>query len=150
MVTSVRYGYNAFMTFEMNKKDEKSNSQIGGSLKVLVKSIPGLDIEGQASINTTEDEKNIVKKMNFKYKGDRVIDPPPGTFEDAIKTYQQFSSLAKDNQVVIAFTIAPLERYCQGSVNTILTEITEGNVDKVGTVMQDFDEWKSEVSTKGR
>ena len=86
------------MTFEMNKKDEKSNSQIGGSLKVLVKSIPGLDIEGQASLNITEDEKKIAKKMNFKYKGDRVIDPPPGTFEDAVKTYKQLSQFANGFQ----------------------------------------------------
>ena len=130
------------MTFEMNKKDEKSNSQIGGSLKVLVKSIPGLDIEGQASLNITEDEKKIAKKMNFKYKGDRVIDPPPGTFEDAVKTYKQLSRFAKEKEkhVIVSFTLAPLNRYCDKSVTQILKDITDENIDKVGKMMNDFEE----------
>merc|ERR1712173_208359 len=110
------------------------------------KSIPGLAIEGQADIDLNENENTFDRNVNFKYRGDAIIDPPPGNYKQAVETYKQFSKLAKTHQNVVAFTLAPIERYCDKGVNQILNDITEANVQQVTAIMVDFDEM--EISLK--
>ena len=50
VVTGIKWGFNAFMTFELETKDQTTKQEIGGSLRIMVKSIPGLAIEGSASM----------------------------------------------------------------------------------------------------
>ena len=47
----------------------KKDHNIGGSLEVLVKNLPGFSIEGSASVNLTETEKEVVDRMTFSYEG---------------------------------------------------------------------------------
>ena len=111
---------------------------IGGSLSVLVKNLPGFSIEGEASVNLTETDKKLVDRMTFSYEGDADI-KLPGTYEEALKNWNKIQDVAEKNQRVISYTISPLERFCTLEVG-ILTEITGGNIEKVGMMMKDFDE----------
>ena len=111
---------------------------IGGSLSVLVKNLPGFSIEGSASVNLNETEKEVVDRMSFSYEGDADI-KLPGTFEEAVKRWNEIQNVARLNQRVISYTVSPLERFCNLEAG-ILTEITEGNIEKVAMMIQDFDE----------
>ena len=138
VVTAVKRGFSAIMTFEVEKSENDKIQNIGGSLNVMVKNLPGFSIEGSANVSLNEDEKTLAEKMTFSYEGDADI-RLPGTFEEAVKNWQKIGDIARDNQRVIQFTISPLERYCDQE-QKILTEITEGNIVRVGEMIQDFDE----------
>jgi len=97
VVTAVKYGFNAFMTFEVEKLDNEKDHNIGGSLEVLVKNLPGFSIDGSASVNLTETEKEVVDRMTFSYEGDADIQLP-GTFEEAVKYWKEIQKVARKNQ----------------------------------------------------
>jgi hypothetical protein len=136
----VQYGFNAFMLFEMDTINDTRDSSIGGSLQAMVEGMGyGLNIEGSVGINLTEQQQELSDKMGFKYIGDAVLDNPPSNYEQAIASYKEFPALAKKSQRVVSFTIAPLQRYCDDNINQVLVDISNANVDKISSMMEDFE-----------
>ena len=75
------------MVFERNIFSNEKKKEVSGMLQVAVKAIPAFSIEGSASINFTEAEDIKRNSITFRFHGDAVIDPPPATYEDAIKVW---------------------------------------------------------------
>ena len=85
VVTEVTYGFNAHMIFEETINNVMLKKKIGGSLRVLVNSMPNFKIDAQASVKMTEEERKISESLHFKFHGDTIVSPPPSSFEDAVK-----------------------------------------------------------------
>ena len=49
--------------------------------------------------------------------GDTIIDPPPQTFEDAVKVYGSLPAKSKEDERVVSFSVAPLSDYCDTTGN---------------------------------
>ena len=97
VVTEVTYGFDAHMVFEKSTNEDFQNKQISGSLDVLIKSLPSIQIEGHASMNFTEAETTIKNTLEFKFFGDAIIDPPPATFDDAIEVTNYPQLISSEN-----------------------------------------------------
>ena len=80
---------------------------MGGALKA----------EGEASLKLSQTEKDIMNKLKFKFHGDTIIDPPPRTFEDAVKVYESLPTKSKEDERVVSFSVAPLSDYCDTTGN---------------------------------
>ena len=50
VVTAIKYGFSAIMTFEVEQSESIKNQDICGSLSVLVDSLPGFSIEGEGNV----------------------------------------------------------------------------------------------------
>ena len=98
----------------------------------MINSIPNVKIDAQGSVNMTENEEKISRKMKLDFYGDALIDSPT-TFEGAVKVYKNLSKLAKTSQSVVRFSLSPISDYCRSST-TILNQISGNNVKKVRSV----------------
>ncbi|CAF1223930.1 unnamed protein product [Rotaria sp. Silwood1] len=93
VVTGVLYGAEAFFVFDRTISAGESKKEISGTLHVMIKKIPGFQIDGKAKLNMSENEKYFVDKMNCKFYGDFRVSENPSTFEEAVRIYRQLPSL---------------------------------------------------------
>ena len=63
VVTEVKTGFNAFLLFEAKSTKQNTKKEMGGRMKVVIKSIPSFQLEGEAGIQMTEDEKKEREKV---------------------------------------------------------------------------------------
>ena len=110
-------------------RNQTEKKEIGGHLKVMINTIPQLQINAQGNVNMTENEEKISRKMKLDFYGDALIDSPT-TFEGAVKVYKELPTLAKTSQSVVRFSLSPISDYCTAST-TILNQISGNNVKKV-------------------
>ena len=139
VIVEVKYGFNAFLVFEMKETESYSKQEIEGNLEIVIKKIPGVEIEGSGSIELTSDQTDIANSLRFKFHGDTVIDPPPQSFDEAIEVYQSLPSASLDSERVISFSIAPLSEYCT-ETSAILNSISNANIEAVANMMVDFEQ----------
>ena len=139
VVTEVKYGFNAFLVFETEKSESYSKQEIAGTLDILIKKIPSMEISGTASLNLTTTEETIASDVRFRFHGDTIIDPPPQSFDEAIEVYQSLPAASLEDERVVSFSIAPLTDYCT-LTDTILNDISNANVELVSTMMVDFEQ----------
>ena len=138
VITEVKYGFNAFLLFQIKKSEASTKQEIGGSLSIVIKKIPGIEISGKGEFELTDSEKELTNSLTFKFHGDTVIDPPPQTFEDAVSVYRSLPAQSLKDERVVSFSIAPLSEYCS-DVDGILNEITDQNIKMVSEMMEDFE-----------
>ena len=93
VVTSITRGFRGILTFSKTTSDFSKNSVVGGSLKVFIKKLPGIQIEGKATINITEDEKIFRESLQVEFNGDTILQDTVTTYEDALEAYKKFSSV---------------------------------------------------------
>ena len=117
-------------------RNQTEQKEIGGSLKVMINSIPGLKINADGSVNMTENEEKISRKMKLDFFGDTLIDSPT-TFEGAVKVYKELPTFARTSKSVVRFSLSPITDYCTAST-TILNQISGDNVKKVSSENQIF------------
>ena len=139
VVTEIKYGFNAFLIFEMQETETYSKEDIRGELDIMIKTIPSVDIAGSGSINLTDTQTEIASSLKFKFHGDTIIDPPPQSFDEAIEVYQAMPTASLDYQRVVSFSITPLSYHCD-TTDDILNEITNTNFESLSNIMVDFEQ----------
>jgi len=145
VVSEIVYGLNAFMQFSINTRNQTDQKEIGGSLRVMINSIPGLKINADGSVNMTENEEKISRNMKLDFYGDTLIDSPT-TFESAVKVYKDLPTFANTSESVVRFSLSPITDYCTGTT-TILNQISGDNVKKVTAMLGDFYLIKTKLRT---
>ncbi|XP_043093174.1 cytolytic toxin-alpha-like [Puntigrus tetrazona] len=97
VVTAVLYGAQAFMVFDRRFSEEESRQEVEGELNIMVKNIPLLSIEGQASLKMTDGEKKKAEKIACTFYGDVHLNQNPTTYMEALELYKKLPSLLKEN-----------------------------------------------------
>ncbi|KAM7379836.1 hypothetical protein PAMP_005356 [Pampus punctatissimus] len=97
VVTGILYGAQAFFVFDREVSDEESHQDIQGNLKVMIKKIPCLSIEGEGSLKMEDKDIANVEKFSCKFHGDFCLEKNPVSFQDAIQVYQSLPQLLGAN-----------------------------------------------------
>ena len=111
VVVGILYGAKAFLIFDQEVSKDESEKEVHGNMKVLVKALPGISIDGGGSVDITEDQKKKTEKMHCKMYGDFRTEESPTTFEEAVRVYKQLPSLIGDkgqNAVAVQVYLRPL------------------------------------------
>ena len=111
VVVGILYGAKAFLIFEQEVSKDESEKEVHGNMEVLVKSLPGISIDGRGSVDITEDQKKKTEKMHCKMYGDFRTEESPTTYEEAVRFYKQLPSLIGDkgqNAVAVQVYLRPL------------------------------------------
>ena len=111
VVVGILYGAKAFLIFDQEVSKDESEKEVHGNMEVLVKSLPGISIDGRGSVDITEDQKKRTEKMHCKMYGDFRTEKSPTTFEEAVRVYTQLPSLIGDkgqNAVAVQVYLRPL------------------------------------------
>ncbi|CAL8277462.1 unnamed protein product [Lota lota] len=97
VVTGILYGAQAFFVFDREVSEKEDLQDIEGNLKVLIKKIPTLKIEGQGSLDMADTDIANVDKFSCKFHGDFNLEKHPVSFQEAIEVYQSLPKLLGTN-----------------------------------------------------
>ena len=114
VVTGVLYGAEAFFIFDRHVTESENYRDIHGHLKVLIRALPGLNVEGTANVGIKETEREDLKRFECKFYGDFLLKQNPSTFEEAIKVYRELPQLLgsekNENTVAKKVWLYPLSK----------------------------------------
>ena len=147
VVTSITRGFRGILTFSKTTIDSSKNAEVGGSLKVLIDALPGLKIEGEASIDFDEDEKILKESLKVEFNGDTILDTAVTTYEDALETYRKFSSVASTSTTVTKYQLKKIEDYCRVGTKAILRSISDDLTKKTIEALQQLEKEERMVET---
>ncbi|XP_033976829.1 stonustoxin subunit alpha-like isoform X2 [Trematomus bernacchii] len=140
VVTGILYGARAFFVFDREVSVNENHQDIQGNLKVMIKKIPHLSIEGEGSLKMEDKDKTNVEKFSCRFFGDFLIQKPPTSFQEAVEVYQSLPKLLGangENAVPVKVWLMPLT-YLNDSAAKLVRQISTGLVEECQTVLEDF------------
>ncbi|XP_053186858.1 neoverrucotoxin subunit alpha-like [Scomber japonicus] len=142
VVTGILYGAQAFFVFDREVSDKESHQDIQGNLKVMIKKIPLIKIEGEGSLKMEDEDLAKVEKFSCKFHGDFLLKKPPTTFQDAVEVYQSLPQLLGtygENAVPMKVWLMPLATL-DSKAAQLLRQISIRLVQECQSVLEDFTE----------
>ncbi|XP_072554122.1 stonustoxin subunit alpha-like [Paramormyrops kingsleyae] len=142
VVTAVLYGAQAFFVFDREVSETENQQNIEGNLQVMIKKIPSLSIEGEASLELTDTDRATVDKLSCKFYGDFALKQNPVSFQDAVKVYTTLPALLGENggnAVPVRVWLLPLE-ILDSSAARLVRQISVRLINKTQRVIEDFND----------
>uniref|UniRef100_A0A3B3Q7U0 Uncharacterized protein n=1 Tax=Paramormyrops kingsleyae TaxID=1676925 RepID=A0A3B3Q7U0_9TELE len=142
VVTAVLYGAQAFFVFDREVSETEDQKNIEGNLQVMIKKIPCLSIEGEASLKLTDSDKATIDKLSCKFYGDFALKQNPVSFQDAVNVYTTLPGLLGEkgeNTVPVRVWLLPLE-ILDSSAARIVRQISVRLISETQSVIDDFNE----------
>nr|XP_046263751.1 uncharacterized protein LOC124069072 [Scatophagus argus] len=142
VVTGILYGAQAFFVFDREVSEKEDHQDIEGNLKVMLKKIPCLAIEGKGSLKMEDKDKAHVDKFSCSFFGDFSLQKTPTSFEDAIQVYQSLPKLLGangENAVPVKVWLLPLTSL-DSSAAKLVRQISIRLVQESQSVLEDFSE----------
>merc|ERR1712159_37304 len=154
VVTSIKYGMDAYFTFTKTAKTHESKEKVSGSLQVAVKSIPGIKIEGKADLKIEGSLKEKIKNIDVKLRGDFILPVQPTTYEESIRAFKKLTSHLGskpryENSKEMIMTLTPIKRFCDAST-ALLIGISETLIHSATRMLDELERTKLEAQTLGR
>lgn len=128
VVVGIVYGAQAVFVFDREVEESEDKSKVEGELKAMVKSIPGLSIEGMGAVSLSNSERKTETKLSCRFYGDICLPTNPTTYNEAIKIYQQLPTyLGEKGEKCVPievwlYPLSKLDNKAQKLVRDISTE----------------------------
>ncbi|XP_068423815.1 uncharacterized protein [Clinocottus analis] len=142
VVTGILYGAQAFFVFDREVSGTETHQDIQGNLKVMIKKIPCLSIEGEGSLKMEDKDRENVEKFSCKFHGDFSLEKNPVSFQDAVEVYQSLPRLLGtngENAVPMKVWLLPLTSL-DSSAAKLVRQISIRLVQESQSVLEDFSE----------
>ncbi|XP_063045786.1 cytolytic toxin-alpha-like [Engraulis encrasicolus] len=148
VVVGLLYGADALMEFQQSVSSEESKQDIEGELNVMIKKIPGIQIDGHGKVTMNDEDKKKVQNFNCKFYGDVQVNSIPSTYEGAVQLYQNLPHLLGDNgekAVPVKVWLYPLSKLNNTDMK-LKRMISKTLGDEAETVMDDFHQAKMRIN----
>ncbi|XP_054452366.1 uncharacterized protein LOC129089054 [Anoplopoma fimbria] len=142
VVTGILYGAQAFFVFDREVSGTENHQDIQGNLKVMIKKIPCLAIEGEGSLKMEDKDRENIDKFSCKFHGDFSLEKNPVSFQDAVEVYQSLPRLLGtngENAVPMKVWLLPLTSL-DSSAAKLVRQISIRLVQESQSVLEDFSE----------
>uniref|UniRef100_A0A8C4HL28 SNTX thioredoxin-like domain-containing protein n=1 Tax=Dicentrarchus labrax TaxID=13489 RepID=A0A8C4HL28_DICLA len=142
VVIGILYGAKAFFVFDRDVSEDESHQDIEGSLKVMIKKIPSIVIEGGGSLKLEDKDIEKVEKFSCKFHGDFLLDKTPTTFKDAVEVYQSLPTLLGangENAVPMKVWLLPLI-HLDSTGAQLVRQISAVFIEEAQAVLEDLKE----------
>ncbi|KAK9538321.1 hypothetical protein VZT92_003503 [Zoarces viviparus] len=142
VVTAILYGAQAFFVFDREVSEKEDHQDIQGNLKVMIKKIPCISIEGEGSLKMEDKDRENVEKFSCKFHGDFSLEKNPVSFQDAVEVYQSLPRLLGangENAVPMKVWLLPLTSL-DSSAAKLVRQISIRLVQESQSVLEDFSE----------
>jgi len=152
VVTSVEYGMKAIFVYERYVYDYEYTEEISGSLQVAIKSIPGLVIEGGASLDMNGVDKEFSESLEVTLFGDFILEKSPTTYNDSVKVFNELprylgskESNYEDSSIMLVM-LTPVDKFCS-EADIVLTSISDGLMSQATEALEDLDKVSLKIRT---
>ncbi|KAI4894204.1 hypothetical protein NFI96_026608 [Prochilodus magdalenae] len=142
VVTALLYGAHAFFVFDQEVSSNENHQEIHGNLQATIKKIPLISIEGQASLDMSETDKQNTNKFTCTFHGDLALENNPVSYQDAIKVYSQIPKLLGENgkhAVPVSVWLYPLKKLDSAAAK-LVREISISLVRGAQRIMDELDD----------
>ncbi|XP_069775828.1 uncharacterized protein [Narcine bancroftii] len=142
VVTAVLYGAHAFFVFDQMTSSTENLRDIQGNMEAMVKCLPMIAIQGEASLKMTDVQKSKAEKFSCTFYGDFSLKSNPTTFQEAINIYTSLPSLLGsdgEHSVPITVWLYPLNKLDSKAVQ-LVREISVGLVNRCQDVLEQLSE----------
>uniref|UniRef100_A0A667ZBE7 SNTX thioredoxin-like domain-containing protein n=1 Tax=Myripristis murdjan TaxID=586833 RepID=A0A667ZBE7_9TELE len=142
VVTGILYGAQAFFVFDHEVSEKEDHQDIEGSLKTMVKKIPEIAIEGEASLQMKGMDISKDKKFSCKFHGDFNLQRNPVSIQDAIEVYQSLPTLLGangENAVPVKVWLMPLKSLDSAAAR-LVRQIRIRLVTEAQSILEDLSE----------
>ncbi|XP_071369606.1 uncharacterized protein [Centroberyx affinis] len=142
VVTGILYGAQAFFVFDHELSEKEDHQEVEGNLKVMIKNILRLEIDGEGSLQMRDKDIANAEKFSCKFHGDFNLENNPVSFQDAIQVYQSLPKLLGangENAVPMKVWLMPLKSL-DSSAAQLVREISIRLVLEAQKVLEDFSE----------
>ncbi|XP_053097441.1 cytolytic toxin-alpha-like [Pangasianodon hypophthalmus] len=140
VITAVLYGAQAFMVFDLTANEDENKEEIEGTLNVMVKNIPFIDIEGAGGLKMSDGEKKLSDKISCTFYGDYELEQNPTTYMEALQLYKELPSLLRKREndaVPMKVWLYPLAHLSKKAA-TLEREIHKTLITKTETLLEDL------------
>ncbi|KAJ3594556.1 hypothetical protein NHX12_003863 [Muraenolepis orangiensis] len=97
VVTGILYGSHAFFVLDREVSEKEDRQEIEGNLKVLIRKMPTLNIDGKGALKMRDADFAKVDKFSCRFHGDFHLERHPVSFQEAIEVYQSLPTLLGSN-----------------------------------------------------
>ncbi|XP_060754949.1 cytolytic toxin-alpha-like [Neoarius graeffei] len=142
VVTAVLYGASAFMVFDYIRSENESKQAIEGNLHAVVKKIPTISIEGQASLQMNDEENKLSENLNVTFYGDYELEENPTTYSEALRACQRLPRLLRERGskgVPVTVWLYPLT-LLDNKAAQLVREISMSLVSKTENLLEELNE----------
>ncbi|XP_035863608.1 stonustoxin subunit alpha-like [Sander lucioperca] len=142
VVTAILYGAQAFFVFDREVSQKEDHKDIQGNLKMMIKKIPSITIEGEGSLRMEDKDREKVDKYSCRFFGDFSLQKSPTTFQDAVEVYRRLPKLLGangENAVPMKVWLLPLTSL-DSSAAKLIRQISIRLVQESQSVLEDFSE----------
>ncbi|XP_060764607.1 neoverrucotoxin subunit beta-like [Neoarius graeffei] len=140
VVTAVLYGAQAFMVFDLTADENENKEEIEGTLNLMVRNIPFIDIEGAGGLKMSDGEKQLSDKISCTFYGDYELEQNPTTYKEALQLYKELSSLLRKREndaVPMKVWLYPLARLSKKAA-TLEREVRKTLITKTETLLEEL------------
>ncbi|XP_038672209.1 stonustoxin subunit alpha-like [Scyliorhinus canicula] len=142
VVTAVLYGAQAFFVFDQEVSSSENLQDIQANLEGIIKEIPKIAIEGQASLKLRDEQQSNSQKFSCTFYGDFCLDINPTTFQEAINIYRTLPKLLGrdgDHAVPMRVWLYPLNKL-DSKAAQLVRDISVGLVNHCQSVLEQLNE----------
>ncbi|XP_055486238.1 uncharacterized protein LOC129693447 [Leucoraja erinacea] len=142
VITAVLYGAQAFFVFDQMASSAEKMQDIQGNMEATIKLLPQIAIEGEASLEMTEEQKSHAEEFSCKFHGDFSLKNNPTTFKEAINIYATLPNLLGpdgEHSVPITVWLYPLNKL-DSKAAQLVREISVGLVNRCQDVLEQLNE----------
>lgn len=145
VIAGITYGANAYFRFEKTLKDTDDKQEISGALGIDVRSIPNFAVQGNGSIELTEEDKQFVDDLRVEFFGDYDVTPPT-SYEAAVKTVQELYNRDQVQDIPITISLVPLHTL-SNNADVMVRKLGERAVEDMSQIMMYLDEAVEELDS---
>ncbi|XP_078251053.1 uncharacterized protein LOC144590064 [Rhinoraja longicauda] len=142
VITAVLYGAQAFFVFDQMASSAENTQDIQGNMEAMIKHLPLIAIQGEASVKMTEEQKSHSEKFSCTFYGDFSLKNNPTTFKDAINICATLPTLlgpGGEHSVSITVWLYPLNKL-DSKAAQLVRGISPGLVNRCQSVMEQLSE----------
>ncbi|XP_032903420.1 LOW QUALITY PROTEIN: stonustoxin subunit alpha-like [Amblyraja radiata] len=142
VITAVLYGAQAFFVFDQVASSAENIQNIQGNMEVMIKCLLKIAIEGEASIEMTEEQSSQSEKYSCTFYGDFSLKNNPTTYRDAINIYATLPRLlgpGGEHSVPVTVWLYPLNKLDTKAAQ-LVREISVGLVNRCQRVLEQLSE----------
>ncbi|XP_055487367.1 uncharacterized protein LOC129694670 [Leucoraja erinacea] len=142
VVTAVLYGAQAFFVFDQMASSSENIQDIQGNMEVMIKHLPMIAIEGEASLEMTDEQSSQAEKVSCTFYGDFSLKNNPTTFKEAINIYATLPHLlgsGGEHSVPVTVWLYPLNKLDTKAAQ-LVREISVGLVNRWQRVLEQLSE----------
>ena len=137
VVTGIQYGARAVFLFDKQHISTDAKRKVEGAVEVIVKSIPSFQMEGSASLELKDEQKEVCKSLNCTFYGDMRPKSNPTTFQEAIQVYKELNELVGENGEPLLIWLYPLKEL-DSKAAKLVREISVNLTSQVEAIFEGF------------